>query len=154
MVRTIVVAGFILGLISLAMFGSRWLQTGDDQPSDVAQTACDLLQGPCEWETKSGPWRASLAVKDDQKNTEQYQLNVKAPMSPRRFLVVLRGESMYMGEYPIPLQQRVEGTYSAFFNAPLCTTGSEMVWRVDLQEGQQPLAEPAPLKLVFQAETH
>ena len=91
---------------------------------------------------------------NNQGQSTEYQLTVNAPMSPGRFLAVLRGESMYMGEYPVPLRQDENGKYSAHFTAPLCTTGSEMVWRVDLQKGQKPLAETAPLKLVFQAGAH
>lgn len=154
MVRTIVVIGFILGLISAAILGSNWLQSGDKQPVTANQPTCDLLAGPCEWETNSGPWRVRLAVTDGQTQGAQYQLAVHAPVSPQRLLAVLRGESMYMGEYPVPLKREDKGKYSAHFAAPLCATGSEMVWRVDLQSGQQPLAETAPLKLIFQAGEH
>lgn len=154
MLRTIVVVGFILGLISAAIFGSRWQQFGDDQPVATNKPACNLLAGPCEWETNSGPWQVNLAVMDSQEQGTEYQLTVHAPVSPQRFLAVLRGESMYMGEYPIPLRRDEKGKYSAHFTAPLCTTGSEMVWQVDLQTGQQPLAETAPLTLTFQAGEH
>ncbi|MGO1461070.1 MAG: hypothetical protein ACTHYN_06865 [Marinobacter sp.] len=154
MVRIIVVVGFILALITAAMLGFRWLQLGDDHLAGTDKPDCDLLAGPCEWDTKAGHWQVDLTVLDNHELDAEYQLTVHSPIQPERFLGVLRGESMYMGEYPIPLRQDGEGKYSAFFNAPLCTTGSEMVWRVDLQEGQQPLAEPAPLKLVFQAEMH
>ena len=154
MLRAIVVVGFIVGLISVGMFGFGWLQTTDDQVTDRSQPACDLLAGPCAWEMESERWQVDLEVMGDQGQGLEYQLTVQAPTAPDRFLAVLRGESMYMGEYPVPLRRSGDGEYSAQFTAPLCTTGSEMVWRVDLQEGQQPLVEKAPLKLVFQAREH
>lgn len=152
MLRAIVAAGFIVGLISVVIFGSLWLKTTDSDASGTEQPVCDLLAGPCEWEMKSGLWQVELEVMSGEGHGTEYQLTVYAPTAPERFLAVLRGESMYMGEYPVPLQSKGDGRYSAHFTAPLCTTGSEMVWRIDLQQGQNSLSEPAPLKLVFQTQ--
>jgi hypothetical protein len=146
--------GFLLGVISLAVFGSRWLQTSGNDTPVTNQPVCDLLAGPCEWKTQAGRWHADLQVMGGEEQSTEYQLTILAPTAPERFLAVLRGESMYMGEYPVPLRKEEDGRYSAHFTAPLCTTGSEMVWRVDLQNGQQPLSETVPLKLVFQAKDH
>lgn len=156
MLRAIVVVGFLLGLISLVVFGSGWLQTSDNDSAMKNQPVCDLLAGPCKWETATGHWQVDLRVMGDPEQGVEYQLTVHSPTPPARFLAVLRGESMYMGEYPVPLRKEEDGEYSAHFAAPLCTTGAEMVWRVDLQEGQQPLSgsETVPLKLVFQAQDH
>ncbi|SOB75379.1 hypothetical protein SAMN04488490_0963 [Marinobacter sp. LV10R510-11A] len=154
MLRAIVVVGFLLGLISAAVFGSRWLQTSGNDAPETNQPACDLLAGPCEWETEAGLWQVDLHVMGGEEQGIEYQLTVQAPTAPERFLAVLRGESMYMGEYPVPLRKEEDGQYSAHFTAPLCITGSEMAWRVDLQKGQQPLSETVPLKLVFQARDH
>lgn len=71
-------------------------------------------------------------------------------MAPERFLAVLRGESMYMGEYPVPLMPDDKGGWNARFTAPFCTTGSEMQWRIDLQSGQRPVGAP-PARLTFWA---
>ena len=60
---------------------------------------------------------------------------------------------MYMGEYPVPLGNRDGNKYSARFTAPFCTVDATMTWRIDLQQGQQPI-EGIPVKLVFQAEPH
>lgn len=154
MLRVIVVVGFLLGLISVAVLGSRWLQTSGNGAPVTSQPVCDLLAGPCGWETEAGHWQVDLHVMGDEGQGIEYQLTVHAPTAPERFLAVLRGESMYMGEYPVPLRKENDGQYSAHFTAPLCTTGSEMVWRVDLQKGQQPLSETVPLKLIFQAWDH
>jgi len=83
----------------------------------------------------------------------EYQLTVVTPERPERFLAVLRGESMYMGEYPVPLGNRTGNEYSARFTAPFCTVDATMTWRIDLQQGQQPIGN-IPVKLVFQAEPH
>ncbi|WP_417514448.1 hypothetical protein [Marinobacter sp.] len=152
MLRAIVVVGFIVGLISVIVFGPSWLQTTDNKTTDTDQPACDLHAGPCGWETKSGRWQVELETMGDKGQGTEYRLRVNAPTTPDRFLAVLRGESMYMGEYPVPLRIEKEGIYSAHFTAPLCTTGSEMVWRIDLQAGQNALSEPAPMKLTFQAQ--
>ncbi|WP_309044547.1 hypothetical protein [Marinobacter sediminicola] len=154
MLRAILISGFVLGLAIVAVLGVRWLQTPDNGAVAVALPACDLLGPTCEWETGSGVWNASLQNIGDKGQGTEYQLTVSAPVAPERFIAVLRGESMYMGEYPVPLRRGDNGQYSAQFVAPLCTTGTEMVWRVDLQSGQQPLLESVPLKLIFQSEGH
>jgi len=58
---------------------------------------------------------------------------------------------MYMGEYPVPLVREESLEYRARFTAPFCTTGSEMIWRIDFQDGQD-LIENVPSTLVFRAE--
>jgi len=151
MLRAIVIVGFVVGIISAVLLGTGWLQTADNDTSDTAQPVCDLLAGPCEWQTDSGHWKVALEDLGDNGKGTEYQLTVNAPAEPDRFLAVLRGESMYMGEYPVPLRSENDGSYSAHFTAPLCTTGSKMVWRIDLQKGQSALSEPSPLKLIYHA---
>lgn len=151
MLRAIVIVGFIIGLFSAVLLGTDWLQTAENDASETDQPVCDLLAGPCEWQTDSGLWKVDLEVLGDKGQGTEYQLTVNAPAEPDRFLAVLRGESMYMGEYPVPLRGENDGSYSAHFTAPLCTTGSEMVWRIDLQQGQIALSEPSPLKLIYRA---
>lgn len=154
MLRAIVVAGIIVSIILLGLFGFRWLQTAQNEAPGAGKAVCDLLAGPCEWQTETGLWKVDLDDMVEGEQGKEYRLTVHAPKAPERFLAVLRGESMYMGEYPVPLRREDDGQYSAQFAAPLCTTGSEMVWRVDLQQGQQPLPETAPLKLIFRAGDH
>ncbi|MDK9557854.1 hypothetical protein QQF73_09490 [Marinobacter sp. M216] len=59
---------------------------------------------------------------------------------------------MYMGEYPVPLRRQVDGSYVGSFTAPVCSTGTEMVWRIDLQQGQEAL-ESIPVKMVFRVDS-
>lgn len=154
MLRAIVVLGFILAFISAVVFGGRWLRPTDKTLPTVDQPVCDLLEAPCEWQTDAGVWKVGLQRLGDGRQGEEYQLSVLTPTAPKRFLAVLRGESMYMGEYPVPMRHEGGDRYSARFSAPLCTTGGEMVWRIDLQEGQKPLSDVVPIKLVFQARDH
>ncbi|WP_417566662.1 hypothetical protein [Marinobacter sp.] len=112
---------------------------------------CDLLAGPCQWTTQAGQWEAVIDTVGEGEQGTEYQLTVITPEHPERFLAVLRGESMYMGEYPVPLGNRTGNGYSAIFTAPFCTVDTTMTWRVDLQQGQEPIRD-IPLKLVFQAE--
>ena len=151
LVRVVVVLGFLVGLITLlmivlALFGPDDSGTG----SGTATARCDLLrEGPCLWSTDAGDWSASLEIVDDTGDGTAYRLQVTSPESRERFLAVLRGESMYMGEYPVPLGKDTGDTYTAQFTAPVCSTGPEMTWRIDLQEGQKPL-DGMPVSLVFQ----
>lgn len=154
MLRAILILGFVLGLAIIGVFSVRWLQPPDNEAVAIVLPACDLLGPPCEWETAAGLWSVSMQSIGDEGQGTEYRLTVSAPATPQRFIAVLRGESMYMGEYPVPLRRGDDGQYLAQFVAPLCTTGAEMVWRVDLQSGQQPLSESVPLKLVFQSEGH
>ncbi|PPI83344.1 hypothetical protein KEHDKFFH_15100 [Marinobacter maroccanus] len=161
MLRAIAVAGLILGLIAVAVFGPRMLgddeedpETGTVNESAAANTRCDLLQdSPCRWSDSSGDWEVSLSKLGEGTQGMEYRLTVVTPEHPERFLAVLRGESMYMGEYPVPLGNQAGNEYAARFTAPFCAVDATMTWRIDLQQGQKPI-EGIPVKLVFQAEPH
>ena len=161
MLRAIAVAGLILGLIAVAVFGPGMLgdddknqETGLLNESESANARCDLLQaGPCRWSDSSGDWEVNLSELGEGTQGTEYRLTVVTPERPERFLAVLRGESMYMGEYPVPLGNRAGNEFSARFTAPFCTVDATMTWRIDLQQGQNRI-EGVPLKLVFQAEPH
>ncbi|WP_372998192.1 hypothetical protein [Marinobacter sp.] len=153
MLRAIAVVGLIAGLVVVVVFGPRMLgDNGDDPGNSNATARCDLLEeGPCRWTSDSGDWEVSLTRLAEGGQGTEYRLTVTAPERPERFLAVLRGESMYMGEYPVPLGKRSDNDYSARFTAPFCTVDATMIWRIDLQQGQEPIGD-IPVKLVFQAE--
>lgn len=154
MLRAIAAVGFIAALILVVLAGSRLMQNPDGNAKNAGQPECDLLSGPCVWETGAGSWRANLDSLGNKGQGMEYRLTLRTPLAPERFLAVLRGESMFMGEYPVPLRKVEPGEYSAHFTAPVCTTSPEMVWRIDLQKGQQLLFKDTPLKLVFMARDH
>jgi len=108
------------------------------------------MSGPCQWQNASGAWSVQLAVDEVGAQGTEYRMDITTDSAPERFLAVLRGESMYMGEYPVLLVKDSPGHYKARFTAPVCTTGSDMIWRIDLQSGQTPL-EQIPVKMVFRA---
>jgi len=148
MVRTIVVPGLVLAAIGALVFGPQWLETAGTAEE---RTECDLLSRACTWETDEGAWRVELSTLEEGDQGMEYRLAITVPEAPDRFLAVLRGQSMYMGEYPVPMERQEPLSYQATFTAPFCTTGAEMIWRIDLQDGQKVL-ENVPWALVFRAE--
>jgi len=151
MIRAIAVTGLIIGLVAILVFGPRYLSAPDSgEASESGKPRCDLLERDCQWEGDQGTWLVALKPLGEGDQGTEFELTVTAPEAPDRFLAVLRGESMYMGEYPIPLRQQGSETWTARFTAPFCTTGSEMEWRIDLQSAEEPVGGN-PMKLTFWA---
>lgn len=168
--RIIVVVVTFVAIVAAAILGPKYLELHDrgshekagDQPvaGDYTQT-CDLLATPCVWTSGEARWEVELteisgSAESSAENSAEgaeYQLSIKTSESPERFLAVLRGESMYMGEYPVPLKESAHGVYQARFTAPVCTVDSTMIWRIDLQSGQSPIVSQQA-KLTFEAEGH
>lgn len=148
MLRTIVMVSLVAVTIALVVFGLRYMEIAGNA---AEQPQCDLLEGACEWTTSEGAWRVTLIATEPSAQGMQYRLLLTVPKSPDRFLAVLRGQSMYMGEYPVPLVREELHEYQARFTAPFCTTGADMIWRIDLQDGQEKLKN-VPWTLVFRAQ--
>jgi hypothetical protein len=144
--------GLIVGLIAVAVLALRWFDNLNSEKTAQQTRICNLQQSDCDWQQQGQNWRVSLSDITTNNDTENnYRVDIVAPGAPQPLLVVLRGESMYMGEYPVPLV-RDGNEYYAEFSAPFCTTGDAMMWRVDLQKGMTPLADQPPFRLVFQAD--
>lgn len=130
--------------------------SGDTDKSSEAPV-CDLNAGPCQWEMNGKPWVAELEEGKAGNQGHEYLLRVHTRYEPDRLLAVLKGESMYLGEYPVPLNRTEtdEGihVWQATFVAPFCTTDPDMLWRIDFQQGNNAL-DPLPVKLIFEAEGH
>jgi len=151
MIRAIAVTGLIIGLVALLVFGPRFLSSPErGEVSGADQPRCDLLERDCQWEGEEGSWLVELKPLGQGEQGTEFQLTVSTPEAPDRFLAVLRGESMYMGEYPISLKHQEGDIWPARFTAPFCTTGSEMEWRIDLQSAEEPVGGN-PMKLTFWA---
>lgn len=148
MLRAIGVLGGVVVAIALWVFGPQWFDNANQAES---QPECDLLSGPCTWEADNGLWQVVLERMEAGDQGMEYQLGITVPKAPDRFLAVLKGQSMYMGEYPVPMERQEPLRYQATFTAPFCTTGADMVWRIDLQDGQK-VIENVPWTLVFHAE--
>jgi hypothetical protein len=154
MLRAIVIAGFVFVLFGAAMFGPDLFKKVSVGAEELPKEECDLLAGGCEWSDARGRWRVEFSASAGTNQPREYRLKVISPqVAPERFLAVLRGESMYMGEYPVPLVQaeNSSGVYTARFTSPVCSTGGDMIWRIDLQQGQN-IIENIPVKMMFQAD--
>lgn len=150
MLRAYLAIGLLIGVIAITVFNSDddtpWFGGGESS----GRSSCDLLTEACTWSTREGQWSAALEAGEAGEQGVEYHFELTAPIEPERFLAVLRGESMYMGEYPVPLTKEEDGQYSATFTAPFCATGTEMIWRVELRSGQQPL-DTGEERLTFNA---
>ncbi len=115
--------GLIIVLIAVAVLALRWLDGSISEKTGQQTSTCNLQQSGCDWQQQGQSWRVSLSDITTNNDTENnYRLDIVAPGAPQPLLVVLRGESMYMGEYPVPLV-RDGNDYYAEFSAPFCTTG-------------------------------
>lgn len=157
MLRALVAVLAIVGVVALGVFGPRWLMSDADGQADQGALKCDLLNDTCQWEQQGSHWSAELEKADVEAEGTVYQLSVTTDESQPRLLAVLRGESMYMGEYPVPMTRAGAAgdgngeLWEARFTAPVCTTDPGMTWRIDLQPGMEQEFQ-MPLKLTFQAE--
>jgi hypothetical protein len=153
MLRAVLIAVFSLALLIAAVLGFGLFETAVTGSEPAQKEECNLLAGPCVWSDDNGRWSIELLPPADTSDSREYVLTVTTASAPDRFLAVLRGESMYMGEYPVPLVQsdRNGHTYAARFSSPVCSTGGRMVWRIDLQQGQNAI-DNIPVRMVFQAD--
>lgn len=148
MLRAFLVVSLIVAVLAAGVFVPRLLKTAGPDRTESVNEACNLLEEECQWPGESGAW----AVKLESRSVDRdgYRLIVETPVEVPRILAVLRGESMYMGEYPVLLNKIAERRYEGTFEVPFCSTGDQMSWRIDLQES----ASSAPMNenlMVFQA---
>lgn len=152
MVRAILVVVLVVGLLAAAVLGPRWLmrQTPDNNAS--ALEPCNLITDTCQWWTDGVQWQVSLEELAFDQGLHTYRLQLQTETELPRLHAVLRGESMYLGEYPVVLKPGGSaGQWQATFSAPLCTVQEVMLWRLDLLSGGQQALEGVPFKLVFEA---
>ncbi len=156
MLRALVAVLAIIGVVALGVFGPRWLMSEDGVPVNQGEVLCDLLNDTCDWSHQGKSWQAQLNKDGVQAQGAEYHLTIETDSNQSRLLAVLRGESMYLGEYPVPmaragLAQDGEGKlWKARFTAPFCTTEPNMTWRIDLQAGMD-RETTMPIKLTFVA---
>jgi len=147
----------IIGVITLGIFGPRWLMSEGVDPASQGRAGCDLLNDTCRWAQQGTNWQAQLQKNGALDQGTEYQLTITTDRDQPRVLAVLRGESMFLGEYPVPMARAgltpdgKSQLWKATFTAPFCTTDPQMTWRVDLQSdiNEEPVT---PLKLTFTAE--
>ena len=147
----------IAGLMALSVFGPRLLMLNPGQQSSEGVVECNVLKDKCQWSQQGNHWDAQLTKIGGESGDTEYQLSVKTDASQPRLLALLRGESMYMGEYPVSMTRAEVAedgdTYlwEARFAPPFCMMDPDMTWRIDLQTG---IGEEVdrPMKLIFRAE--
>lgn len=156
MLKALVALIAISGVVALGVFGPRWLMSDNDSQSATGMNSCDVLNDTCLWTQQGNLWDARLVEDGIREDGTEYRLSVTTNMKSQRLLAVLRGESMYLGEYPVPMTRAglaEDGSgqlWEARFTAPFCTTEPDMTWRIDLQTDMESEAD-MPLKLTFQA---
>lgn len=128
----------------------------DDQVVE-AGTACNVLKNNCQWSIKGKHWEVQLLKVGREAGNTEYRLRVATEENHPRMLAVLRGDSMYLGEYPLPMTRAgsvdADGKHlwNTRFTAPFCTTDPDMTWRIDLQTSIEVKIDK-PVKMVFKAE--
>jgi len=149
MLRAYLAIGLFIAVIGITIFNSGdkpWIGGGEAS----ANARCDVLEETCTWSTREGQWSAQLSAGESTEQGVEYHFQLTSPVEPERYLAVLRGQSMYMGEYPVPLKKTAEDQYSATFTAPFCATGTDMMWHISLQSGQRKLEMDNP-RMIFNA---
>ncbi|WP_166260170.1 hypothetical protein [Marinobacter salicampi] len=151
--RAIAVILLVTGLLAIAVLGPRWLFSKNSSTDDAplhASESCDLLAGTCSWKHNGGLWQASMTLARED-TTELFRLEVKGPDTGERLTGILRGQTMYLGEYPVPLARNEAGDgWNAEFVPPVCTLEPNMTWRIDINKGQTLMpAENQSITLVF-----
>ncbi|GGY67469.1 hypothetical protein [Marinobacter zhanjiangensis] len=144
--RTLLVVAVLVVLVAVAVPGYRWMTTGQgSQGEDLAATAvCYPLRETCRWQTPAGEASVSMAALEG--DELQMDLTLSGVSDP--VIAILTGESMYMGEYPLRMEKTDDQDhFRARFVPPFCSTGDDMVWRVNLRVGTEAL--PLPVRLVF-----
>jgi hypothetical protein len=134
------------GMVAAAVLGPRWLATEQDGPDGSAEpgAVCHPLQEVCRWQTPAGEATVSMTALEG----DELRMNVTLPDDPGQVIAILTGESMYMGEYPLRMEATGEtGHFRVRFVPPFCSTGGDMVWRVNLKEGADTMA--MPFRLLF-----
>lgn len=147
MFRGLVVLLLIAGLVGGAVFAPRWLESrsGAGAAGTTGET-CRPLTEDCQWQIPAGT--VTLSMTPGEGDQLLLELVLPADMEIAKPVMVLTGESMYMGEYPLALSAGDEpGHYHVRFVPPFCSTGDDMVWRIKPVEDGGPLAPP--LRILF-----
>lgn len=147
MARGLVVIVVLVGLAIAGATGTRWIDTESD--SGEPTTVCTPMAEDCRWSVPGGEASVTMASVDGY----ELSLNVTLPGYAGPVMVVLTGDSMYMGEYPLRMEPaETSGRFRVQFVPPFCSTGDNMVWQVNLRAGTDPI--DLPFRLLFSPEAH
>ncbi|WP_166263854.1 hypothetical protein [Marinobacter caseinilyticus] len=150
MLRAFIVVAVMVALLALAVLGPKWLMSSSGSDPGTVPT-CELLTQGCEWSGPQGEWQAELVRLAADAGGDRLQLTIETSAQPGRLAAVLRGETMYLGEYPVPLRaSRGNHRWQAVFTAPFCSVDANMTWRLDLLSDGVPVTS-VPYTLAFNA---
>ncbi|BES71470.1 hypothetical protein RE428_24880 [Marinobacter nanhaiticus D15-8W] len=151
MLRGLLVVVCIAGLVAAIIFGPRYLASEDawvTASHEANAPVCDLDAGTCRWGEGANTWSLDLE-RTGPAPTDALQLVLSVPAGAakgQRMVAILEGQSMYMGQYPVALQQgSPDGNrlrLHAEFQAPLCTVDPDMTWKLTLKRGTEALDMP------------
>ncbi|MGM0569108.1 hypothetical protein [Marinobacter sp.] len=144
MVRVGLVVLFLAVMAVAGWWLPQWLDAPSADSGADPVTTCRPLTESCRWTSDNGPAEVTLVPLSG----DELQLDLILPGLNAKPLIVLTGESMYMGEYPLALSATDQpGHYRVSFVPPFCTTGDEMVWRVSVRIGGE--AAELPFRILF-----
>ncbi|SDW66139.1 hypothetical protein [Marinobacter mobilis] len=151
MIRGVVVVLVLIGMLTVISVAPKWLMGLSEDGAESGQPSCNLMEGTCAWEADGTPWQASLTRQSDEESGERFHLTVNTSAEIERMHGILRGESMYLGEYPVLMNQnQAAGGWQGTFTPPVCTVQDVMVWRIDLEiPGNTQFRQPQ--RLLFEA---
>lgn len=144
MIRAVLAVVLFIAIAVAAWWLPTWLDSPN--PSDITapDASCRPLSESCQWSTLGGPAEILISPLTG----GEFQLDLQYPEGEGKPFIILTGETMFMGEYPMALQALDKpGHYRVRFVPPFCTTGDQMVWRVSLRAEGDPVT--LPFRLLF-----
>ncbi|WP_339799538.1 hypothetical protein [uncultured Marinobacter sp.] len=145
----------ILGLlVALMVFGPGYLEQDtlnqtSGSPDWIELPECRPLVESCRWGSGEDQGEITLERIGDSPSGPELRLTLNYPGAVTSPLLILKGESMYMGEYPLRLQRLAGGQrFRVTFTPPFCSTDPHMTWRAELSDDGDRLA--IPFRILFQ----
>lgn len=144
MIRAVLAVVLFFAIVVAAWWLPTWLDSSNPTDATITDLTCRPLSETCQWPTPGGVAELSISPLPG----DEFQLDLRYPEGDGKPFIILTGETMFMGEYPMALQTLDKpGHYRVRFVPPFCTTGDQMVWRVNLRAEGDPVT--LPFRLLF-----
>lgn len=147
MVRILIMVGVIIALIAVIVVAPRYLQEADNAPDIGSLPGCRPLAEACEAELPGGAASVDMEWIGEGASGPELRLRLRYEGDPEghagSVMVILKGDAMYMGEYPLPLRRGDQpGVFETTFTPPFCTTDPDMTWRAEVMAGGRSMGLP------------
>lgn len=150
MARVAAIVALFIGLVAVMVLVPDYLAREDGAGDISSLPACRALAGPCEAQSGNDTVRVSLKRIGERAGEPELHLTLYHNSVQSAPVAVLKGDSMYMGEYPLPLRTTAEpGRYETVFTPPFCTIEPDMTWRIELRADGERLS--LPFRVLFDA---